>query len=360
MPSLDDLIALADKKYGVGMLVRGSDLKGGLQRCTTGSLAFDLMLGGGWPLNAWNELIGNESAGKTVAALKTIAANQALDSEFETLWVAAEVLPMEWAESLGVDLKRIGVLTTTVMEEAYQSVIDALDERAVDAVVIDSYPALVPSAEDEKTMMEVGMGLGARLTGQFMRKSNKAGRRSLISEDRPCLGLLINQWRDKIGVLYGDPRTTPGGRAKNFAAFTRVEFAREDWIEAPGPTKVGMTIKARTIKNKTAPPQRTGQVDFYFQDHLPFHTGDYDSLKEISNIAVALDIMERKGAWYHYNGEKWNGKDGVTQALREDLDLQENIRQEVYSLVLKLPPVTQVSKAKPKPPASTTTRKLKR
>lgn len=363
MTALDDLLAQVNKKLGEPMLIRGSDLKRvQLQRATTGSLAFDLMLGGGWPLNVWNEIIGNESQGKTVMALKTVAANQAMNRKYEVLWIAAEEFVWDWAAALGVDLKRIVVAQTRVMEEAYQTVVDALDKRAADCIVIDSYPALTPTIEDEKLMDEMSVGLGARLTNQFMRKSNKAGRRSLVADDRACMGLLINQWRDRIGVLRGDPRTTPGGKGKNFAAFTRVEVFRDDWIEVGG-DKVGLTIKARTMKNKTAPPQRVGLVDFYFDDSIPFHQGDYDTLKEISNIAMAFDIVERKGAWYHFGGEKWNGKEGVLDALRQDLDLQERIKNDVNKLVLKQPATTKVSpRRRAEPPKADTPvrRRIKR
>ena len=334
LTALDDLIAKTNKKAGDTLIQRGSALKDTLiPRITTGSLAFDLMLGGGWPLNCWNEVIGNESNGKTVMVLKTIAACQALNPDHETLWIASEDFVPDWAESLGVDLDRVAVATTKVMEEAYQLVIDAIDARAVDAVIIDSYPALIPTVEDEKSMHEMSMGLGARLTGQFMRKSNKAQRRSLVEEDRDCLGIIINQWREKIGVMYGDPRTTPGGKAKNFSYFTRVEVTRDDWVER-GTAKVGISIKAKTIKNKTSPPQRTGLVDFYFAPASPFSAGDYDTLKEVSNIAISLDVVSRRGAMYHFGEQKWRGKEELLQALREDLDLQREVDAAVRQAVL--------------------------
>ena len=200
--------------------------------------------------------------------------------------------------------------STCIMEEAYQICIDTLDARAVDAVVIDSLPALVPGEEDEKQMQEFAVGLGARLTGKFIRKSGKAQKRSLVTAERPCLGIIINQWREKIGILYGDPRTTPGGKAKNFSYFTRVEVARDGWIEHDK-VKYGLAIKARTIKNKTAPPQRTSVVDFYFADDPPFHQGDYDTTKEVFSLAMAYDLILRKGAWYEYDGQRWNGKEKV-------------------------------------------------
>lgn len=327
--SLEETIARLNKKYGNDTLVRGNEINfNEVPRCTTGSLAFDVMLGGGWPLNQWNEIIGNESNGKTVMVLKTIAANQALNPDYECLWIASEEFVPDWAEALGVDLRRVTLATTNVMEEAYQIVIDTLDARVVDAVVIDSLPALVPGEEDTKSMEEFAVGLGARLTGKFMRKSSKAQKRSLINEERNCLGLIINQWREKIGIVYGDPRTTPGGKAKNFHYFTRVEVARDEWLERDK-TKVGLAIKARTIKNKTAPPQRMGVVDFYFDDAPPFHKGEYDTVKEVFSLAVANDLVERRGAYYEYQGTRWQGKEAVLQSLREEPDLAASMSSEV-------------------------------
>jgi recombination protein RecA len=334
-PKIEEVIARQNKRFGNDTLVNGDDVNHkSLPRCTTGSLAFDVMLGGGWPLNQWNEIIGNESNGKTVMVLKTIAANQALDPDYHCLWVASEEFVPDWAATLGVDLKRVTLATTNVMEEAYQIVIDMLDARVVDAVVIDSLPALVPGEEDEKTMEQFAVGLGARLTGKFMRKSSKAQRRSLVDEERNCLGLIINQWREKIGVIYGDPRTTPGGKAKNFHYFTRVEVARDEWLEVDK-KKVGLAIKARTIKNKTAPPQRQGVVDFYFDDYGPFHKGDYDSIKETFSLAVANDIVIRRGAYYEYKGQRWQGKEPVLASLREEVDLATAMSAEVLEALTR-------------------------
>jgi recombination protein RecA len=251
--------------------------------------------------------------------------------------VASEDFVPDWASALGVDLKRLVIVDTNIMEEAYQVCIDALDAQAVDAVVIDSLPALVPGEEDEKSMEQFSVGLGARLTGKFMRKSAQAQKRSLVEQERDCLCLIINQWREKIGIVYGDPRTTPGGKAKNFSYFTRVEVARDEWIEADK-VKVGLAIKARTLKNKTAPPQRVGVVDFYFSDHLPFHKGDYDVLKETFNIAVANDVVIRKGAYYEFQGERWQGKEAVLTDMRAEVDLAASMAEEVRQILLPARP----------------------
>lgn len=326
-------MAMIDKKHH-GMLIVGSQLKDRKTlRVTTGSLSFDLMLGGGWPLNQWNEIIGIESSGKTVLALKTIAVNQRLDKNYVCLWIAAEHFVTDWAEKLGVDLDRLIIAETNAMEEAYETILNALIERAVDAIVIDSLPALMPSAEYEGVMEDMTIGLAARINSKFFtRKGPPAQRRSLTEVDKPCLGLVINQWRDKIGG-YGDPRTTPGGKAKNFAYFTRVEIARDDWL-GPKSSPLGQTIRARTLKNKTFPPGRTSTVDFYFEDDLPNHVGDYDVAKEIATIALAYDILVQRGAMYDYGGQTWRGKEAFITEVLGDLTLREQLDKEIRTRLL--------------------------
>lgn len=323
--SIESILASVSKKYGAGVLIKGSEIREPVLRTTTGVLSYDLMLGGGWPTNQWSEIIGDESSGKTAIAYKTIAANQALDPNYTALWVAAEDYVPEYAAAIGVDLDRLWVVENNVMEEVYDLIIRVLDNRAVDCIVIDSLPALVPSDEAEKAMEEFTVGLGARLTGKFLRKSGKAQKRSLIAEDRGCTGLIINQWRQKIGVMYGDNRTTPGGLAKNFHYFVRCEVKRDEWISIKD-EKVGQTIKARTIKNKTYRPQQSAVVDFYFADANGFHFGDFDTVKDAVNINIAIDNITRGGAFYSFDGQKWQGKDALLLGVREDLDLQGKLK----------------------------------
>jgi recombination protein RecA len=187
---------------------------------------------------------------------------------------------------------------------------------------------LVPGDEYERSMDEFTVGLGARLTGKFFRKSSKAQRRSLIEEERGCTGLIINQWREKIGVMWGDPRTTPGGKAKNFHYFTRVEVKKDEWLK-DGKSAVGQTIKGRTLKNKTYRPQQQAVVDFYFAETTGFRVGDFDTVKDVVNIAIACEVITRAGAFYSYKNEKWQGKEKVLDAMRADLDMQETLRKEL-------------------------------
>lgn len=328
--SLTSIISSINKKYGENTLIKGSQIAEKVKRVTSGVLAYDLMLGGGWPVNQWSEIIGEESSGKTALAYKTIAANQAIDPNFTALWIAAEAYVPQYAKAIGVDLDRLWVVETNIMEQVYNLIIKSLDNRAVDMIVIDSLPSLVPDDEMERAMEEFTVGLGARLTGKFFRKSGKAQRRSLVDEDdRPCTGLVINQWREKIGVMWGDNRTTPGGKAKNFHYFVRVEVKRDEWLKEKDEV-VGQTIKARTIKNKTYKPQQSAVVDFYFTQSQHFLFGSFDTIKDIVNIGIAVNLIERAGPYYSYMNQKWQGKDALIQGVREDMTIQTALRKEAF------------------------------
>jgi recombination protein RecA len=329
------LVAQINKKHGENMVVVASDVHNIVPRIPTGSLGLDLILGGGWPANQWVELIGDESSGKTAVALKTIAANQERDPEFTTVWIAAEKWVSEYAQMCGVDLSRVFVVETNEMETAYDTAIQFAESRSVDCIVLDSLPALVPGSEDEKEMEQSTVGRGALLTGKFFRKVGKATKRNLDGSEKPVLGIIINQWRQKIGVMYGDPRTTPGGVGKNYAYFVRLEVRRGDWLEigtGKEKSRIGQTLNFRTIKNKTAPAQRTAAVDFYFAEGGSVTPGDYDFAKEVAAIAVMDGIIERAGSFYKYDDQRWQGNAGLMDALREDAGLYEAIKKEVVDL----------------------------
>jgi recombination protein RecA len=330
------LVAKLNKKFGEDTIVVGSDIRDLSGRFTTGSLALDVALGGGWPVNQWHEIVGEESNGKTAIALKTIAANQQRDPEFTTVWVAAEQWVPSYAELCGVDVSRLFVIESNIMEEVYEAVIQIVESKAVDCIVIDSLPALVPSAEDQKEMEEFTVGRGAIMTNKFFRKVGKASKRSLTEAERPFIGLMINQWRDKVGVMYGDPRTTPGGKGKNYSYFTRIEIKRDDWIEVgTGESKrrVGQTIKARTLKNKSAPPSQTAYLDFYFADGGSVSPGSYDFAKEIVALGIINKVITRAGAYYRYAERQWQGADAMVSSIKEEVDLREALEKDVLETV---------------------------
>ena len=327
------VLAQLNKKFGDGVVVLASDIRPDLiPRITSGSTTLDYVLGGGFPGNQWNELVGEPSHGKTALALKTIAANQKLNPDYTTVWVAAEQWVPEYALMCGVDMERVIVIETSIMEEAYQAVIQFAESKSVDAIVIDSLPALSPMPEMEKDMSEATVGRGALLTNKFFRVVGTAMKRSLIEDERPVLGLIINQYRMKIGVMHGDPRTTPGGEGKNYAFFTRCEVRRDEWIEigsGNSKTRVGQRIKVRTLKNKTAPPQRVAYFDFYFAEGGNCAPGEFDFAKEIASLAVVMGYIERKGGWFYYGERKWQGIESVITSLREEIDLKEEIQTKV-------------------------------
>jgi recombination protein RecA len=336
--SIQRLLIDINKKYGEGTIIAGSEIRDDLIGfITTGSLSLDGILGGGWPLNQWAELIGEASHGKTAIALKTIAANQVLDPDFTTVWVAAEQWVPDYAQMLGVDLSRVFVISTNIMEEAYEAVIQITQSKAVDCIVIDSLPALVPMAEDEKEMEEFTVGRGALQTNKFFRKVGIASKRSLTKNERPFIGIIINQWRSKVGG-YGDPKTTPGGQGKDYAFFTRLEVKRDEWIEISvegqkDKAKVGQTIKVKTIKNKVTPPNQVAYIDYYFANGGACTAGDYDFGKQIASLGVMHRVIERKGGWYYYGENKWQGSDAMIAQLREDINLKETLEKEVLQTI---------------------------
>jgi recombination protein RecA len=336
--------ALINKKLGGDTVVVASEARipG---RITSGSLTLDVVLGGGWPVNQWTEIIGEASHGKTAIVLKTIAANQAKDPNFTAVWIAGEPFDVKYAEMCGVDTERVLIVETNIMEDAYEAAIQFCDSKGVDLLVIDSLPSLVPSTEDEKSMDEMTVGRGALLTNKFFRKVSKATKRSLTEEERGITGILINQYRMKIGVMYGDARTTPGGLGKDYAMAIRCEVKRDDWLEVgTGDSKrrAGQTIRVRTIKNKTFPPQQTAYLDFWFANGGPLDAGDYDTAKEIVALSYLNGIVERKGAWYYYKEHKWNGQQAMLDGIREDINLTEEISKAVMD-TLKTDPIISIT-----------------
>jgi len=338
------IVAQLNKKLGHNTVVAASEVVL-TKRITTGSLTLDVVLGGGWPMNRWVELVGEASHGKTALALRTIAANQKANPDFTAVWIAAEDFDSKYAELCGVITERVILVETNSMEDAYEAVIKFMESKAVDMVVIDSLPALVPGAEDEKEMDEFTVGRGALITNKFFRKVASATKRDLIDSERPVLGMMINQYRMKIGVMHGDPRTTPGGLGKDYAYSVRCEVKRDDWLEVgTGQEKrrVGQTIRVRTIKNKTYPPQQTAYLDFYFADGGPVNAGGYDSGKEIVALSILNGIVDRRGGWMYYNERKWQGAQALIDSLREEIDLREELTAAVMD-TLKSTPVIMLS-----------------
>ncbi len=370
-PKLVAIMAEINKDMGLGTIILGSDIHyESIPRITSGSLSLDVALGGGWTVNSWHEIYGEASSGKSVVIAQTIVANQIIDPDYMTLWIASEEFVPAWARTQGMDLSRVIVYNDNGMEPAYGAIIKALDERIVDCIVVDSMPALLPIAEDEGDMANKEPGTGARLNNKFFRKQGAVSKRSLIDPtDRPVTCFMVNQWREKIGVMWGDPRTTPGGKGKDFAYFTRTELRRDEWLiegTKSQATKVGITIKALIKKNKTAPPERVATFDFYFADsETGILAGSYDPLKEILALGRYFGVIAMGGGgMYSYGDQKWKGQGALMEQLRWDLTLQADITQAVMTSVVKGKPLGEVVAAPaptpaPAPAARRTVRRVK-
>jgi recombination protein RecA len=329
-----------NKELGPETVVWGSEIKIlELPRISTGSTYLDAALGGGWTINAWHEIYGDESAGKTTVILKTIATQQAKDPNWTVFWVAAEDFVPEWARLLGCDTTRIVVMQTNIFEEATQAAVRVLESRSVDCLVIDSLPALSPVSETETTMEDQQMGTVAKLLGKFFRKAYTAMKRSLVEDDRPITCFMVNQWRENLRQQWGDPRITPGGRAKNYWFFTRLELKRDEWLtegEKRNQRKVGISIRALTKKNKGFPPERTAFFDFYFDyNELQIPPGSYDPAKELVDLSLYFNVMKVNGSYYKLGDDTWHGRAALEEQVRWDLTLQEHLRETVKSCVVK-------------------------
>ena len=333
-PSVKAVMADIRKKHGMHSVMLGSEISQTVETITTGSLSFDAAMGGGWAANHWNEILGLESAGKTMVVLKTIAANQKLNPKWITVWFAAEDFHVPYAEMLGVDMTRLVVVEENIMEIVYEEALKFVETREIDCLVIDSYPALVPAAEDKGNMEDQQVGLGARITGKFLRKGNQDMMAPLMGTERSLTGIIVNQYRDKI-TTYGDPRTTPGGKGKNFFYFQRAEVRREDWIDNTKDEHIGQTIKLTNKKNKLSPPGRVGMVDAYFAKGNGFEAGAYDEVKDTIAAAIAYEVIEKTGQKKYVFGEKeWrNGRPGMEEEIKEDEKLQIQIREAVLKAV---------------------------
>jgi recombination protein RecA len=326
---------------GADTVVLGSDMAV-KRRFTTGSLSLDVALGGGWPADQWAEVYGRESAGKTAMVLKTIAANQAIDPKYSTFWVAAERYDEQQATALGVDNSRVIVAPAAQEAElAFDLLLHTVESKAATAIVLDSYPALLPDEENAKAMGESTVALGARLFNKFCRKAGRASHRDVRGGDPPFHGIIINQQRDKIGWSPGDEplQTTPGGNGKNYFFIARVDVKRKAYIKESRPglgsVPVGQTIEFSTVKNKSAPPKQKAEVDFYFRGapFLGFRRGDYDLGSEYVDIGWSLGLIDGSPQQPVYRGQKFKGKKGMKDLVREDVDFKLQLRTDVLELV---------------------------
>src|SRR5215510_999493 len=311
-----------EKQFGKGSIMRlgGKDAIAPIPAISTGSISLDWALGvGGLPRGRVVEIFGPESSGKTTLALQTVAQAQKLGGV--AAFIDAEhALDAQYASKLGVDLDNILVSQPDNGEQALEIVEVLIRSNGVDVVVVDSVAALVPRAEIEGEMGEAQMGLQARLMSQALRKLTGA-----VSRSKCCL-IFINQLREKIGVMFGNPETTTGGRALKFYASVRMDIRRIASIK-DGDQVIGGRTRVKVVKNKVAPPFREAEFDVMYGEGIS-REGD------LLDLAVEHKVIEKSGAWFAYGGERLGqGRENVKQFLKDHPEttqvIEERVRKEL-------------------------------
>ena len=320
--SLDTTLTQIEKQFGKGAIMRLGDDRGVLEQgvLSTGSMSVDLALGvGGVPRGRVIEVYGPESGGKTTLSLHIIAEAQRAGGV--AAFVDAEhALDPGYAKALGVDTDELLVSQPDTGEQALEITELLVRSGAVDVIVVDSVAALVPRAEIEGEMGDSHVGLQARLMSQALRKLT-----GVLSKSHTT-AIFINQIREKIGVMYGNPETTPGGRALKFYSSVRLEVRRKGDVKS-GTDKVGNLTRIKVTKNKVAPPFKEAEVEIMFGRGI-------DKLGDLINIASDLDIVQKSGSFYKYGGATiGQGKEKAAAYLQAQPELIEQIRQQVVSAV---------------------------
>lgn len=321
--ALAEAFKIIEKNYGKGSIMKlGDHAQEKLEVISTGSIALDAALGvGGYPKGRIIEIYGPESSGKTTFALHAIAEAQKKGG-YAAFIDAEHALDPVYAKALGVDVDNLILSQPDDGEQALEIVEALIRSNAIDIIVIDSVAALVPKAEIEGDMGASHVGLQARLMSQAMRKLAGA-----IAKSK-AVAIFINQIREKVGVLFGSPETTSGGRALKFYATIRLDIRRVDQIKV-GTEPIGNTTRIKVVKNKVAPPFRTADVDLIYGKGIS-HEG------ELLDLAVNADIVEKSGAWFSYNGERLGqGRENVKELFktRPDLckEIEEKVREKLFN-----------------------------
>ena len=305
-----------EKQFGKGSIMRmgGKDAVAAIPAISTGSISIDWALGvGGLPRGRVVEIFGPESSGKTTLALQVIAQAQKLGGV--AAFIDAEhALDARYAQKLGVDLENLLVSQPDNGEQALEIVEVLIRSNGVDVVVVDSVAALVPRAEIEGEMGDAQMGLQARLMSQALRKLT-----GVVSKSKTSL-IFINQLREKIGVMFGNPETTTGGRALKFYASVRVDIRRIGAIK-DGETTVGGRTRAKIVKNKVAPPFREAEFDMMYGEGIS-REGD------LLDQAVERNIVEKSGTWFSYKGERMGqGRENAKSYLKQNKEVAAALEQ---------------------------------
>ncbi len=322
--AVENVISRIERECGKGSIMRlGENAQMNVSAVSTGSLSLDFALGvGGIPRGRITEIYGPESSGKTTIALHVIAEVQRQGGE--AAFIDAEhALDPGYAKKLGVDINNLLVSQPDYGEQALSIAETLANSGAIDIIVIDSVAALVPRAEIEGEMGDSHVGLQARLMSQAMRKLSGSIAKS------NCIVIFTNQLREKVGVMYGNPEVTPGGKALKFYASVRIDVRRVESLKN-GADVYGAHTKCKVVKNKVSPPFKVAEFD------ILYGTGISKS-SEIIDMAIQLEIVEKSGAWFYYNGERLGqGKDNVRKYIESNkefmAELESLVREKVASV----------------------------
>lgn len=315
--ALQTAIAQIEKQFGQGAVMKlGQTSTLNVESIPTGSIGLDIALGiGGLPRGRIVEIYGPESSGKTTVALQAVAQAQKLGGEAAFIDVEHALDPV-YAKALGVDIDSLLVSQPDSGEQALEIAEALVRSGAIDIIVIDSVAAMVTKAEIDGEMGDTHVGLLARLMSQAMRKLT-----GVIGKSN-CVAIFINQVREKIGVVYGNPETTPGGRALKFYSSVRIEVRKGEALKS-GSEIVGNRTRCKIVKNKVAPPFKEAEFDIMY--------GEGCSMEgEIVDLGVALEIINRSGAWFSYNGDRLGqGRDNTKEYIKNHPELKEELFKKI-------------------------------
>ncbi|MBQ3381690.1 MAG: recombinase RecA [Oscillospiraceae bacterium] len=321
--ALETAIAKIERDYGKGTIMRlGDDIPVNVEALSTGSLSLDLALGiGGVPKGRIVEIYGPEASGKTTLALHVVASAQKAGGEAAYIDVEHALEPA-YARALGVDIDSLLISQPDTGEQALDITESLVRSGAVDVVVVDSVAALIPRSELEGEIGDSVVGVLARLMSQAMRRLAGA-----ISKNN-CTVIFINQLRQKIGVMYGNPETTPGGLALKYYASVRIDVRRVESLKVGGEV-IGNHTRAKVVKNKVAPPFKEAEFDIMYGEGI-------SRVGEIIDLGVKLDIIDKGGAWFTIRDQRLQGRDAAKKYLQDNPEVCEEIEKEIRDNAWKL------------------------